>query len=205
MVFVSVYKKKIQRDQDASNEYTYDFIILFYHHAVTLTRFGLKKTTNGKEIDCCKQEEAMVLDPFMIVWWIDNGRKEMFYGLNSLIPGEDQLFVEHLTPRWMLHPEISTIITVLNLNSATQFSSKIHLGFLTLELTYRGFLKVKEEAECKIDYDRVMAARKHMIVIEGEQQLHDTITRVIRKYENLGQFHFWASKTPPQIRDVELH
>lgn len=209
MVFVSVYKKKIKKTQKANetnHEVEQDFIVLLYHHAVTLTRFGIKRVIQEKEINCCEEEEAIVLNPFMMVWWFDNGSNEMTYGLHSLIPEEDQLFVEHLTPRWMLDPKISSIMAMLNVNSAKQFSSKMHMGLLSLGLTFRGFQKRKEEAECKIDYDRVMAARKQFKVIQEEQELHETIKRVIRKYEIPRQFHFWSSAiNPPQIRDIELH
>lgn len=198
MVFVSVYKKKTSKDQD--------FIILLYHHAVTLMRFDQKMTIEEKEIKCCGEEEAMVLTPFIAVWWLDNGTDEIFYGLDSLIPDEDRLFVEHLTPRWMLDPEIYPIMMMLTMNSAKGFQNKLPMGLLSLGLIMHGFKKVNDDAECKVDYDRVIVTRTKSRVINGEEEFHDVLTRVIRKYENPRQFHFWSSlHNPPQIRDIQLH
>lgn len=199
MVFVSVYKKKTSKEQD--------FIILLYHHAVTLMRFDQKMMMGEKEIICCKEEEAMVLNPFMAIWWLDNGADEIFYGLNSLIPAEDRLFVEHLAPRWMLDPEIYPITMMITMISTKGFQNKINMGLLSLCLRMYHLKKVDDDVECKVNYDRVIAARKKSEVIDGEEkELHEVITRTIHKYEIPRQFRFWLSlHNPPQIRYIELH
>lgn len=196
MVFVSVYKKTTSAG--------HDFIVLLYHRSMTLMRFGQKMTVGDKGIDCCGEEEAIVLHPFMVLWWVDNGMNDMCYGTAWRLPDADRLFVEHLTPRWMLDSEIHSALQMLN---AFDFTNRMHMGLLSLGLIMRGFKRIEDDDVCRADYKRVIDARKRAVVIPEEEGLHAAVMRAVSNCEGVSRtFFFWSSRhNPPQIRELVFH
>ena len=196
MVFVSVYKKKTAAG--------HDFVVLLYYKSIMQVRFGQKMMCGDKEIDCSREEEAVSMKPFMVLWWIDNDKHEMRYGNTWRIPEADRLFTEHLTPRWMLSSDIYSALSMITL---CDFSHDTHMGLLTFGLLTHGFKRIRDDAECKTDYERVVGARTHATVIREEEELHAAVLRVIdRCKDDSRYFRLWSSlHNPPQIRLMELH
>lgn len=195
MVFVSVYKKTTSAG--------HDFIVLLYYRSMTQVRFDQKMMCGDKEIDCCVEEEAVVMRPFMVLWWIDNERNEMRYGSAWRIPEADRLFTEHMTPRWMLSPDIYPALSMITL---CDFLHESHMGLVSLGLIAHGFKRVHDDVECKSDYKRVIDARPHATVIREEEALHAAVLSAVARCNDSRHFYIWSSlHNPPQFRTLELH